>query len=779
MGKDTITHANELLESGASAESLAIISRILRASPDNPAALQVQAKGQSRLGQIDAALETLRRLVAVEPRNVAALFDLGAFLHEQGRSAEAESVYRQILSLEPYHVGALTNIGAMLTDQERFEEADNILTPALSWPSRSSAILTYLMNARLGLGRMDLAEEAAKALVTIAPAQSAAWTILAGAARKSGRLEEALNGFRKALATNPLSAEAHKDLGVAYLDLGRTGEGIEALKTAVAIAPDNPEALLNLGNALEMSNTALDPNITLSAIELYKKALDIAPKSIGILFNLANSYKRIARLEEARECCRKIEEINGIGGISVRKLLIGPRVYPSIAAMSSYRQQLIDGLDKLQTEGVTIEDPVTEVGEIGFGLAYHNMNDVEIQSRIARFYLASVPNLDWTAPHCRKYGPRAKGQKLRVGMISSYLHNRTMDNLNERFLRDLSREKFEVVLFRPGGVADEKSESIDRYADKVCRLVNHLDTARRTVASEECDVLFFFEIGMVTLTYFLAFARLAPVQCVTWGHPDTTGIPNMDFFLSSRLLEPANAQEHYSERLVMLSYPPAAITLRTTGGVSSARDWIGVPSGARIYACPQNLMKFHPDFDSALAQILRQDPMGYVVITTSAIDAWRPALLDRISKAFPDVAERIVFLPQMAHEKFMSLLDAADVVIDPFYFSGGNSTHEALALGAPVVTWPGPYMRGRVSLGLYKKMGFEELICADPDEYVRTAIRVANDKEWRSNLKETIRTKSVILFDDPTIVRELEDFFIAATGAAARGEKLRSWPAEN
>ncbi len=39
------------------------------------------------------------------------------------------------------------------------------------------------------------------------------------------------------------------------------------------------------------------------------------------------------------------------------------------------------------------------------------------------------------------------------------------------------------------------------------------------------DILFYPDLGMTPLTYFLAFARLAPVQCVSWGHPVTTGIP--------------------------------------------------------------------------------------------------------------------------------------------------------------------------------------------------------------------------------------------------------------
>ena len=50
----------------------------------------------------------------------------------------------------------------------------------------------------------------------------------------------------------------------------------------------------------------------------------------------------------------------------------------------------------------------------------------------------------------------------------------------------------------------------------------------------------------------LAALRLAPIQCVTWGHPVTSGLPTVDYFLSSELMEPKDGQDHYSERLIRL-----------------------------------------------------------------------------------------------------------------------------------------------------------------------------------------------------------------------------------
>ena len=76
--------------------------------------------------------------------------------------------------------------------------------------------------------------------------------------------------------------------------------------------------------------------------------------------------------------------------------------------------------------------------------------------------------------------------------------------------------------------------------------------ARVAIADQDLDVLIFADVGMDSLTATLAWSRTAPMQCVGWGHPDRTGSPNIDYFLSSELLEPPNADRQYTEQLVRL-----------------------------------------------------------------------------------------------------------------------------------------------------------------------------------------------------------------------------------
>src|SRR5207237_3541625 len=118
---------------------------------------------------------------------------------------------------------------------------------------------------------------------------------------------------------------------------------------------------------------------------------------------------------------------------------------------------------------------------------------------------------------------------------------------------------------------DDMSRRSRAASDRALALPAELEAARRAIAALELDVLFYQDIGMEPFTYFLAYSRLAPVQCTSFGHPDTTGVAAVDYFVSSDLFEPANAAEHYSERLFLLqnagtlayySRPPAGAGAR-------------------------------------------------------------------------------------------------------------------------------------------------------------------------------------------------------------------------
>jgi predicted O-linked N-acetylglucosamine transferase (SPINDLY family) len=215
---------------------------------------------------------------------------------------------------------------------------------------------------------------------------------------------------------------------------------------------------------------------------------------------------------------------------------------------------------------------------------------------------------------------------------------------------------------------------------------------------------------MAPFTYFLAFARLAPVQAVTWGHPVTTGIANIDYFVSSAPAEPAGAVRHYGERLIELPVMSNSYA-RPLPLPHAARAELGLPEAGTVYLCPQSLFKLHPDFDGLLAAILARDPAGAIVLLAPAQPLHAARLLARLARHVPPAAlKRVRFAPWLAYDRFLALIAAADVMLDPIVFGGGNTSYEALALGIPVVTLAGTFLRGRLTLGMYRQMGFDDLV---------------------------------------------------------------------
>jgi predicted O-linked N-acetylglucosamine transferase (SPINDLY family) len=303
-----------------------------------------------------------------------------------------------------------------------------------------------------------------------------------------------------------------------------------------------------------------------------------------------------------------------------------------------------------------------------------------------------------------------------------------------------------------------------------------MPVARRLVADQQLDVLFYTDIGMDPFTYTLAFSRLAPVQCVTWGHPDTTGLESIDYFLSSELFETEEADEHYSETLVRLQSLPAYCyrpgrepwqsSAAKPTAPSKGRDHFHLPNDCHVYACLQSVFKLHPEFDDILGGILRRDPKAVLVMSEGYYPHWREVLLKRLRVSLADVMNRVRLLGWLKYDDFINLNAISDVLLDPMHFGGGRTSYEALAFGQPIVTLPSRLLRGRMTLAMYKKMQVLDCVAGSPQEYVDIAVKLGCEPDYRATVRSKIQAANDVLYEDKEVVRELESFFEQAVAKA-------------
>jgi predicted O-linked N-acetylglucosamine transferase (SPINDLY family) len=187
---------------------------------------------------------------------------------------------------------------------------------------------------------------------------------------------------------------------------------------------------------------------------------------------------------------------------------------------------------------------------------------------------------------------------------------------------------------------------------------------------------------------------------------------------------------------------------------ADVRARFGIRRDRHLYLCPHQLGKFHPDFDGPLAEILRRDPQGEVVILEDRHAIASAQLAARFAHTMPDVRDRVRLLPRQSRPSYLALIAAADVVLDPPHFSGANTTYDALSLGKAVVARPTEFRRGRFTLACCRKIGLEEMIVPDQRTYVDLAVGLASEPDRRQQLEARIRQASCDLFEDPLAVAE-------------------------
>ena len=590
---------------------------------------------------------------------------------------------------------------------------------------------TPLEQARQALraGQWDRAERLAAQVLAGAPQDWQAWHVRAVALHSLGRLGEAIDAYARSIELGNAGAEAIAGLALANVQGDRLEAALAPAREAVRRSPQSAEAL-RIASHCELQVGDID-----TALEGWRRLESLAPPPDRWRFLRAIAWPPI--MESREQIARRFEEVD-------------------------------HALDDLVARSAALADPAREVGMTGFYMAYQGFDDTQLQVKIAEAYRRATPSLEWQAPHVAR--ARTPGRKIRVGILSRHLTNHTIGKLNIGIAQKLDRARFEVIVMRPPTEPDFLSGAFDQCAQVAVTLPPDLAAARSKVAEAELDALFYPDIGMDPFTYFLPFARLARVQFTTLGHPVTTGIPNMDFFLSSRHSEPDRAQRFYHERLVQFESLPAHFMRPRPSSSFDIRAQLGLQAGDRLYACTQTLFKVHPDFDDALVEILRRDAKGRVLLIAAKREAWNERLRRRLGRAGPDVADRIVFVPGLPLPDYLALLRDADALLDTFHFGGGCSSYEAFAMSAPVVSLPGERMRGRLTQGLYAQMGVSRWLARSADDFVRLALELAQDKGQRGEWGREIREGAERFIDNDAVVREYEEFIAAAVGGALTRE---------
>ena len=579
----------------------------------------------------------------------------------------------------------------------------------------------------------------------------------------NGNKKAAIDLYNKVLSENPNNVTALVNYSTILMDLKNFIDATYLLERALHISPEDIEARNNYGNSLfELGNPK-------KAIQQLKIAQELSPENSTVSINLGRALLRqgdytgaIKILESAILYNPDNAELRFINALAL------PIIPDSLEQLRESRNRQITLIRDLLRNDLLISDPIEKIGMTNFISAYHGLNDRELQNQLATSFRSACSELNYVAPHI---GQKNNKKKIRIGFVSANFCSHTIGKLNRALISNLNRNEFEVFIFCLGTNKRNLNYLVDKYnsnVDNVIFLDPKLNAMHHKIAEKELDIIYYTDVGMEPLSYFLSFSRLAPAQCVTWGHPVSTGVSTIDYFISSKITEPKSSITNYTEKLILFNCFSTDYATPNIEKLSRSRKDFMLSETANLYFCPQSLFKFHPDFDQILGDILRGDPNGELILLEGQHRAWSVKLRSRFKERIPDVSTRIKFFPRLSGSDFFHFISLANVILDTPYFCGGNTSYEAFSLGKIIITLPGRYLRGRLTSGLYRQMGISAFIAKNQREYIQTAIKFGIDREAQELAEKRIRVANKAIFDNGSAIKAHEKFFlqIAALNSA-------------
>ena len=518
-----------------------------------------------------------------------------------------------------------------------------------------------------------------------------------------------------------------------------------------------------------------DPDLYLQLSKLvdFESSLAVLREGYRRVSSRTLHNKLIYLLTNANRTHEAIDEARIAGSLFPQDLLFRikdelalPVIYDDPGELRKWRGRFTQGIDRLLADLRLDTDDRRQralyavARHVNFYLCYQGLDDRELQSKYAqlvhRILAASHP--EWMkAPE-----PGPACERLRVGYASAHFWRHAVSRAFSGWILDHDTSAFDVFTYQIGESARPPIEGIEQTS-----VFRHLEGSLagqvEAIRSNRLHAMIFLDVGMSPRMTLLSSLRLAPLQCATWGHPVTTGSPQVDYYLSSDLMEPPDAQAHYSESLVRL--PGLAVSYRKPvvpkALLDVRRSRFGIREDAVAYLCCQSTFKYLPQYDRLFTEIVRQVENAQLVFRAMP-PIVEGAFRERLARAFAseslDFSRHCVFAPSMDLFDNLAFNLVCDVFLDSLEFSGYTTTIDALACGLPVVTMPGSFMRGRQSAALLREIGVPDTIGRNVNEYVDIAVRLGRDSELREQISERISKGYSALSLEPTGLSALEHF---------------------
>jgi protein O-GlcNAc transferase len=755
---------DEHVKAGRYADAEDCYRQVRESDTDYPGTLVMLGFVLREQGRTLEAREVLERAVHVAAEDADGHYLLGSILEATGpRDAEISHLQRAI-DLRPNFELARRQLIIALFKSDRRAEATKLCEESMALLPDSGELHFYRSNLYLHTREKALAIASCRRALSLNPGLIAAQQSLSRILFDTEQFEQAELSYRREIELTPEHFGPYHQLGVVLNRMARHAEAIELFKRAISLNPNSSASYSSLGAAYTDFDDASEEIIGL-AQENFEKAVAMEPGNSDLHYNLGRSYWRGARLDRAMASFDKAIEFNpdNVRARWARVMLWAPAFSSKGADDSPDRSGFAGELARFEDWWVKSDtDGAIFVGELQpFFLTYQEDSNLTLLKQYGRACAMAMQR--WLDRQKSPPFKRPIEKRIRLGIVSAdiRLHSVWMALIKGWFL-SFDSERFELVVFSLSDRTDPETSWARAKSDIIVGGPKTLSQWVATMREQNCEILLYPAVGLHPMALQLASLRLAPVQINTWGHPDTSGLPTLDYYVSADCFEPADAQDHYSERLVLLPHLGNRVQPLKIPSSDPGFAALNIDLERPILVCPGTPFKYQPAHDHIFADIARSAPNAQLVFFRPDGSALANLLQARIAKEFEtaglNVMDHVRFIRWLNFPEFHCLLRRADVMLDTIGFSGYNTAVQAIECGLPLVTREGRFLRGRLASGVLRRMDLQELIVQTKADYVNLVVRLATDQDYRAHIRQEIQQRSSVLFDDQSAMGPFQDF---------------------
>ncbi len=474
------------------------------------------------------------------------------------------------------------------------------------------------------------------------------------------------------------------------------------------------------------------------SIQLLVQVIKRKPKELKYLWKLALEYSFEGKHKQLEEMMKKVEAVDP-ALINIRRILTIPSVYDGCDQQNRYREMIETHLDIIESKNLFPNEPNRSVAATPFFLAYHNASNKNILVRIANIMAKGclqVPKL--TRKTFRK--------KPKIGLISQHFYSHSVMDFYENTLANFPKSMHITMINISPFKIDATTKKIMARADEYYQLSTKHEEIIPFVLSCDFDMIIYPEVGMAPCIYYLAMLRLAPIQTLIIGHPETSGIATIDYFVSWKHFHQKNPVNEFSESVIQLDQFP--LCYEVPKEVTNIKKYdLKIPNQSKLFFVPMMAFKLHPVFDQVIEAIIKNDPSNFVMIVR--YNNMEQVVVERLKKRLSNgERSQLIVSNRLTKSEYFSVLDQANVILETFPFGGGNTMLQSLAIGTPYISLDSDFLRGSFGTGFYRYINEHRFIAKTIDEYIQLAIQTAYDPSIKAEFKKMVAKNHNKLFNN-------------------------------